>query len=234
VYSSNYEDKSTNIRGFLINYLCRVAHLTITMIRECPEHGPFRGERCVCGKEGHLVLDDAKTEKIGRFISGALRHFPDDLGLAISSKGWVDLNLLSEVMHERYRWATKKRLIALIESDEKGRYELQGERIRARYGHSIDVSLDFKQNTNPKLYYGTSQEEADIIIENGIKPVKQRYVHLSASAEKASEVASIHTENPIIIEVDAKRAQEDGLPMIQATDEIVLTDAVPPEYLNRL
>jgi len=204
------------------------------MIRECPEHGPFRGELCVCGNEGSLVLDDSRTERIGRFISGALRHFPDDLGLAISSKGWVDLNLFSEVMHERYHWATKRCLIALVESDEKSRYELQGGRIRARYGHSIDVSLDFQENTNSKLYYGTSQEEADIILENGIKPVKQRYVHLSASAEKASEVASIHTENPIIIEVDANRAQEDGIWMMQATEEIILTDDVPPEYLNRL
>ncbi len=218
----------------LVNYLCRVAYLTITMIRECPEHGPFRGERCLCGATGRLVLDDARTERLGRFISGALRHFPDDLGLAISSKGWVDLNLLSEVMHERYRWATKKRLIAMIKSDEKGRYELQGGRIRARYGHSINVDLDFEENTNSKLYYGTSQEEADIILENGIKPVRQRYVHLSTSIEKASEVASVHTENPIIIEVDAMRAQKDGILMMQATDEIVLTDEVPPEYLNQL
>jgi putative RNA 2'-phosphotransferase len=204
------------------------------MIRECPEHGPFRGEQCVCGKEGKLILDEVKTERLGRFVSGALRHFPDDLGLAMSTKGWVDLNLLAEVMQERYRWATKKRLIALVESDEKGRYEIQNNRIRARYGHSVDVNLDFPENTLPKLYYGASPEEADILLEYGIKPVKQRYVHLSTSVEKAIEVASIHTEKPIIIEIDAEKAQSDGVEMIQATSEIVLSEEVPSVYLRRL
>lgn len=203
------------------------------MIRECPDHGAFRGERCVCGREGKLLLDEVKTERMGRFISGALRHFPDDLGLAISPKGWVDLNLLAAVMQERYRWATKKRLIALVESDEKGRYEIRNDRIRARYGHSIDVNLDYPDNTHPVLYYGASPEEADIMLEQGIKPVRQRYVHLSPSREKAWEVASIHTENPIIMEIDAYAAQRDGIIMMQATNEIVLSEEIPPQYIQR-
>ncbi|RLG23850.1 RNA 2'-phosphotransferase [Methanosarcinales archaeon] len=204
------------------------------MIRECRQHGYFRGERCVCGNEGKLVLDDDRIKRIGRFVSGALRHFPDDVGLAMSLKGWVNLDLLVEIMQERYRWATKKHLIALVESDEKGRYEIQNERIRARYGHSTNVTLDFPDNTLPTLYYGTSEEEIDIILENGIKPLKQRYVHLSTDVEKAVAAASIHTEKPIIIEIDAVNSQKNNILMMQATDDIVLSETVPAQYLRRL
>jgi putative RNA 2'-phosphotransferase len=75
------------------------------MIKRCSQHGLFRGERCECGSAGQLLLDEAKTEQLGRLVAGALRHFPDDLGLAMDSNGWVDLCVLEVV--SRHRSANK-------------------------------------------------------------------------------------------------------------------------------
>ncbi len=202
------------------------------MIKKCPNHGYFRGETCQCGEAGSLMLDDEKTEKLGRFISGALRHFPDDLGLAMNQHGWVDIDVLCDAMKTRYKWANKEKLFSMIESDEKKRYEVLGRKIRARYGHSVDVDLDYPENTLPMLYYGASREEVDILLEKGIKAVKQRYVHLSTSPEKALEVARIHTDDPVLIVVDAQEAQENGVRMLSATESIVLSEEIPPRYLK--
>ena len=203
------------------------------MIRKCNEHGYFRGHECPeCGENGRYVLDDDREERLGRFISGALRHFPDDIGFEMDMQGWVDLDLLCDIMESRYRWATEERLIALIESDIKRRYEAEGSRIRARYGHSVNVDLDYPGNEFAYLYYGASLEEIDMILENGIAPIRQRYVHLSTSYRKANEAASVHSENPIVIEVDAETAQQDGLFFMAVNDDIVLVDYVPPEYLS--
>ncbi len=203
------------------------------MIRNCPKHGYYRGEQCACGEAGHLVLDDEKTEKLGRFVSGALRHFADDLGLAMNQRGWVDLNILCDVMKTRYKWATKEKLLAIIESDERGRYEVQGTKIRARYGHSVAVNMDLPDNDLSVLYYGASPEESDMIIESGVKPVRQRYVHLSTSKEKAIEVATIHTDKPVLFVVDAKAAQDSGIKMMKANENIVLSEQIPPEFLKK-
>lgn len=202
------------------------------MIKKCPNHGIFRGETCICGETGILILDDEKTEKLGRFISGALRHFPDDLGLAMNQHGWVDVDVLCDAMRTRYKWANKEKLFSIIESDEKGRYEMQGRKIRARYGHSVMVDLDYPENTLPQLYYGASREEVDILFEKGIKPIKQRYVHLSTTAEKAEEVARIHTEDPVLIIINAEEAQTNGVKMLTATENIVLSEEIPPQYLS--
>lgn len=204
------------------------------MIRKCPNHGFFRGQNCSCGEPGTLMLNENQTERLGRFISGALRHFPDDLGLAMNQHGWVDVDVLCDAMGTRYKWSNKDKLISIIDSDEKGRYELLGRKIRARYGHSVHVDLDFSENTLPELYYGASREEVDILLEKGIKPLKQRYVHLSTSIEKACEVAEIHTDDPVLIVIDAENAREDGQLMLTATEDIVLTDEIPPEYLKLL
>ncbi len=202
------------------------------MIKKCPVHGAFRGTECKCGEAGTILLDDEQTERLGRFISGALRHFPDDLGLAMNQHGWVDLEVLCDAMRTRYKWSNKEKLFSMIESDEKRRYEIQGRKIRARYGHSVDVDLDFPENSLPELYYGASREEVDILLEKGIKPIKQRYVHLSTSSEKAMEVARIHTDDPILIRINAKEAQNNGVRMISATETIVLCEEIAPGYLS--
>lgn len=203
------------------------------MIRNCKEHGYFRGEVCPdCGKSGRYVLDDEREERLGRFVSGALRHFPDDVGLTMDKQGWVNMDLLCDLMERRYRWASRERLISLVESDVKNRYEITGSGIRARYGHSVDVELDYPENELPYLYYGVSQEEVDMLLDAGIAPLRQTYVHLSTTLEKATESASVHTENPVVLEIDADEAQNDGIEFMAVNDDIVLTESVPPEYLT--
>ncbi|MCL7474720.1 MAG: RNA 2'-phosphotransferase [Methanosarcinales archaeon] len=202
------------------------------MIRKCPKHGYFRGEVCHCGDEGRYVLDTERTERMGRFISGALRHFPDDLGLAMDQHGWVSLDVLVDVMMTRYPWASANRLIGMVESDVKERYQIAGNSIRARYGHSINVDMDFPENDLEELFYGVSQEEADMIKEMGIKPIRQRYVHMSTTYEKALEAASVHTEDPVIFRIDAFTAMDDGIVMMKVNDLIVLSEEIPPMYIE--
>lgn len=202
------------------------------MIKKCQNHGFFRGESCACGEAGTPILSDEQTERLGRFISGALRHFPDDLGLAMNQHGWVDVDVLCDAMRTRYKWANKEKLFSIIESDEKGRYEVKGNKIRARYGHSVDIDLDYPENTLPELYYGASREEVDILLEKGIRPIKQRYVHLSTTVEKATEVAKIHSEDPVLLVINAEEARNDGVSMLAATENIVLAEEIPAKYLR--
>lgn len=204
------------------------------MIRRCPQHGFFRGEHCECGSAGQLLLDETKTEQLGRLVAGCLRHFPGDLGLVMDGQGWVDLTSLGQVVASRHRWAGKELVIALVQSDSKQRYEIVGDRVRARYGHSVDVELDHPENKLPRLYYGASEEEADRILEIGIKPASQRYVHLSTTAEKAWHVATFRTGNPRVIQAEAAAAQQAGVRMMTVNDDIVISDMIPARFLSIL
>ncbi len=204
------------------------------MIRRCSKHGFFRGESCECGSAGQLVLDEAKTEQLGRLVAGALRHFPGDLGLDMDSRGWVDLTSFGEIVHKRHRWAGKDTVVALAESDPKHRYEIEDNKIRARYGHSVNIDLDHPENKLPKLYYGASEEEADRLLEIGLKPASQKYVHLSTTSEKAWHVATFRTGNPKIIQADAEAAQKEGVKMMTVNDDIVISETIPPKFLSIL
>jgi putative RNA 2'-phosphotransferase len=202
------------------------------MIRQCPSHGFFRGDRCDCGQAGQLVLEEAKTEQLGRLVAGALRHFPQDLGLEMDSRGWVDLKTLAEVIQRRHHWTSESLIMALVQSDPKERYEIKEMVIRARYGHSVKIDLDHPDNFLPVLYYGASEEEADRLLEVGLKSASQRYVHLSTTPEKAWHVGTFRTSNPRVIQADAKAAQQSGVKMMVVNDDIVISEPIPAEYLS--
>lgn len=200
-------------------------------IKQCPKHGYFRGAQCNCGNTGRFVLSGFKAEKLGRIISGALRHFPKELGLQLDEHGWVNINDLERAIAVKYPWVKRYHIDAMLDTDEKGRYERKGDMVRARYGHSIEINLDYPEADYDMLFYGTSEEEADRILDIGLKPVNQRYVHLSKSIEEAVKVACIRTEHPVIISIDAEKAREDGIMIVDA-GTVCLSIQIPPVYLK--
>jgi len=201
-------------------------------IRMCPTHGYFRGEKCQCDQAGRPILDEGRTTQLGKMVSGALRHFPEKLHLEMDKRGWVDVESLITALEDRYRWFYREHLFALIESDVKGRYEIKEDKIRARYAHSVDVDLDFPLNERPELYYGTTEEEAGRILEVGLKTVNQRYLHLSTSFDEAIRVAKYRTDQPIVIIINARQAQESGIKIMNVSDQICLSEIIPPTFLE--
>ena len=60
------------------------------MLRECVDHGYFRGEKCpVCGEAGKFLMSEEELSRIGRTMAGALRHFPEKFDLKMDDQGFV-------------------------------------------------------------------------------------------------------------------------------------------------
>ncbi|EQD71912.1 RNA 2'-phosphotransferase, Tpt1 / KptA family protein, partial [mine drainage metagenome] len=54
------------------------------MLKECVQHGYFRGEGCpICGDESHFFMDDRELDHMARILAGILRHFPDRYGITV-------------------------------------------------------------------------------------------------------------------------------------------------------
>jgi len=208
------------------------------MLKECAQHGYFRADSCpVCGQPGRFLMNDRELDHLGRIVTGILRHFPDRYQLPIDPHGWVPLNQIVRAIsqkHPAYHWLRPQHLIAIVETDAKGRYEIRDDRIRATYGHTVDVDLDLPtENIPDQLYYPVTPEEEAIVLEVGLKPSDRKKVHLSKTAEDAHAAGSVRTPSPVILEVDAKRARADGIVIMKAGKTVYLVDQVPPEYLSR-
>ena len=209
------------------------------MLKECREHGYFRAETCpVCGDEGRFLMNTEELDRLSRTMAGVLRHFPERFDLQMDSHGFVSLrdfvNAIQRKQH-RYHWVRPHHVIAIIETDNKGRYEYRDGMIRATYAHSFEVELDHPAGAAPDtLYYPTTPEEVDIVLEVGLKPSDRKMVHLSKGVGDAVNAGRVRTEAPVILEVDAKGAAEDGILIQKAGKTVYLTTDVPPKYLKRI
>jgi putative RNA 2'-phosphotransferase len=208
------------------------------MLKECSQHGYFRAESCpVCGQGGRFVLNDRELDHLGRILTGILRHFPDRYGLAVEPHGWIELGAIARAIAQRhpvYRWLRPQHLVAIAETDAKGRYEVRDDRIRATYGHTLEVELDLPTGDIPdQLYYPVTPDEAAIVLEVGLRPSDRRKVHLSKTAPDAFAAGKVRTPEPIVLEVDARQAQAEGIVIMRAGKTVYLADRIPPTLLRR-
>jgi len=208
------------------------------MLSECEEHGYFRGETCpICDKKGKFLMNDCELNALSRIMAGALRHFPEKLGLMMDGHGWVDISDLIDSIgtgRSGFTWLRIHHIEALVATDPRGRYQIDGGMIRATYGHSIEVSLDDLPEADlDEYFYPVTEEEADMIIEGGLHPTDRKKVHLSGTLEKAIEAGKVRTDEPMILKIDGKLAKKDDMKIYQAGKDVFVTDNVDAKYISK-
>jgi putative RNA 2'-phosphotransferase len=209
------------------------------MLSECEEHGYYRGESCpICNNEGKFLMNERELSALSRIMAGALRHFPDKLGLMMDGKGWVDISSLIEAIgtgRSGFDWLRIHHIEALVKTDPRGRYQIDGGMIRATYGHTIDVSPDDLPLAElDEYFYPVTEEEADMIVEGGLHPTDRKKVHLSGSVEKATEAGKVRTEDPLILKIDGKKAKKDGLKIYHAGTDVYITEGIDAKYISKI
>lgn len=207
------------------------------MLRACPAHGPFDAATCpTCGHEGEPLLDQARRTRLSKFLSGALRHFPDDVGLEPDGRGFVDAGALLEAARGRYDFADERTVEAVLVLDPNDRFEVDRERgrVRATYGHSIDVDLaDAGQPARPSvLYHGTAPGNLEPIRQEGIRPMARQEVHLSPDVDTALEVGRRHADEPVVLRVDAEGLREAGVEVHRRAATVYTCERVPARFVE--
>src|SRR5512140_230743 len=154
-------------------------------------------------------------ERISKVVAHALRHEPWLYELELDDEGWVPVTELLDALHDKgggWRELTADDLAAMIASATKRRYELDGGRIRALYGHSVPGRL-VKQEAPPPdtLFHGTSPTAWHRIRDQGLAPMRRQYVHLSVDVATALQVGRRKAPQPVLAVVHAGRAATDGV-----------------------
>jgi len=175
-------------------------------------------------------MNKNSIKKISKFLSLILRHKPETIGLKLDTHGWADID---ELMAKSKNIKLTRALIdEVVAQNDKQRFIIEGNKIRANQGHSIDVDLEFKAVTPPDmLYHGTATRFLESIIQTGLSKQKRQHVHLSKDIETAIMVGKRHGK-VVILEVDTKRMLEDGYEFYLSVNGVWLTDVVPVKYLK--
>ncbi|MGD2104194.1 MAG: RNA 2'-phosphotransferase [Anaerolineae bacterium] len=176
--------------------------------------------------------------KLSKFLALILRHHPERFELELDEAGWASLPEILDVLSTLpdFRWADRSAVTRVVQEgtgDGKRRFGLNGDRIRALYGHSLDRRIDCEPVTPPaRLYHGTSPEALEAIRRDGLRTMGRQYVHLSADRETAKKVGSRHAAQPVVISVNAKAAHESGIAFYHPEERIYLAEPIPPTLLT--
>lgn len=174
--------------------------------------------------------------QLSRMVSHALRHRPELYGLELDEAGWVSIDRLVSALSRQGqggRSLAAEDIHAMVASAAKQRYEIHSGQIRAHYGHSTSRKIEKPRAAPPEvLYHGTTEAALAKIREEGLKPMRRQYVHLSPDRQTATSVAERRTDAPVIVTVLAGRAHADGVAFYHGNEDIWLSEPLAAIYLQ--
>ncbi|MFD0899855.1 RNA 2'-phosphotransferase [Actinomadura sediminis] len=175
--------------------------------------------------------DERRAVRVSKYLARHLRHRPGDIGLVLDREGWADVGELLAAAARHGFPIGRGELERVVASDGKGRYALDGNRIRAVQGHSVPVELNLPVAPPPDvLYHGTAGRFVAAIRREGLRPMGRHAVHLSPDRETAERVGA-RRGAPVVLVVRAGRMAADGHEFRVTSNGVWLTASVPPRYL---
>ncbi len=174
-----------------------------------------------------------------RYLVYVLRHNPAEIGLLLGKDGFVTIEDMIQglIAYKKFPHITEAMIREAVETQtDKQRLEIQGNLIRARYGHSQEVveEMTYPVITPPEfLYHGTAAKNLDSILEQGLIPASRKYVHLSENQTIARKVALRHSSKIVILTVLCVPAQTAGIEFYHPEEQIWLAKHIPAKFLKQ-
>jgi putative RNA 2'-phosphotransferase len=159
-------------------------------------------------------------------LSWLLRHGAVEEGLPLDPQGFASIADVLRLLRMR-----RDLLDAAVAQNDKKRFEIEGERIRAVQGHSapvvdadaIEASWTEYREDAP-IFHGTSLTAAEAIATSGIHAGQRSHVHLAASVDAT---VGKRAKLDLLLLVDPVRLRAAGLPVYRAPNGVLLTRLVP-------
>lgn len=176
----------------------------------------------------------SSQKRISKFLSLVLRHRPEKIGISLDPAGWAKVSELLEGFRKNGLDLSSKELQQVVQKSKKQRFTLSddGKFIRANYGHSIPVDLQYEAKQPPEiLFHGTAQRFVESIQQEGLTSQNRQFVHLSVDEPSAIQVGKCHGK-PVILRIKAEEMFRNGFQFYQLENGIWLTITVPAEYIS--
>jgi len=168
---------------------------------------------------------------LSKLIAYILQHRPDEFGLVLDEEGFVSLKELQQGIAEEEGWSYVRRshIMEAVYAGDRQRFEVNDDRIR----HALIHRMHYEPASPPKiLYHGARRRAYPHILQQGLDPMGKQYVHLATSPELAVRMGKRREPDPIVVEIQAQRASENGIIFYQVNPLIYLADHIPPSYIT--
>ncbi|MEV0049568.1 RNA 2'-phosphotransferase [Saccharopolyspora shandongensis] len=177
-------------------------------------------------------MDERRQVRVSKYLAKHLRHQPERIGIELDEHGWVAVDELLAAAGSHGFPISRAELVRVVEDNDKQRYVIDADRIRASQGHSAAVDLDLPVAHPPAwLFHGTVARNLACIRAEGLRPMNRHHVHLSVDRETAKRVGA-RRGRPVVLTVDAAGMHEAGHEFRVSANGVWLVDHVRPEFIR--
>lgn len=177
-------------------------------------------------------MDERRLVRISKYLAKHLRHEPERIGIALDAHGWVRVDVLLEAAAAHGFPISRAELEQVVAGNDKRRYEIKGDRIRAGQGHTVPVDLGLQVVEPPAfLYHGTAARNLAVIRVEGLRPMARHHVHLSPDRETAFRVGA-RKGKPVVLVVDSGAMYAAGHEFRVSANGVWLADHVPASFIR--
>ena len=173
-------------------------------------------------------------ERLTRSLAYMLRHQPEEFDLVLDKHGWGNLGDVVQALGDRLDESVEEEDVneALAGAD-RVRYEIKDGRIRALYGHSIEVDPGEPDEPPDELFATVRGRDVPNVERDGLKSVRRSHLHLSLTEDEGREVGRRLDRRYAVIRVLAGDAWEDGIDFYDR-GAIFLSEEIPIEFIDEI
>lgn len=165
--------------------------------------------------------------KESKRLSYLLRHGAKKENIKISSDGFVEIKDILAINPGLSRTIIKR----IVDNDQKNRFFIKNDKIRANQGHSMDLDVEMEHITNhkdiPVVIHGTYMSNWLNIKANGLSKMKRNHIHFAVGLLGENGVISgMRSSCNLFITIDIEKCMKDGIKFYRSANNVILSSGI--------
>ncbi len=176
-----------------------------------------------------------KVAHLNRLLNYILGNRPDEFGLVPDKEGYISLKELLKAINEEPNMAyvRESHIQEVLLHNRDGSFEITEKKIRSIKRNFTPVNKDQDRVHPPKtLYKGIKRKTYPFILKSGLLPGSREHIVMTKDKDLAIRIAHRLDQQPIILEIKAGVAAENGIPFFLFGDSIYLADKIPVQFIS--
>lgn len=174
-----------------------------------------------------------KEESLVRMLQYVLGVRPDKFGLVPDDEGWVPVKELLKALHDEEGWRGVRQSMVQQAADRLSpeTLDLDQEQGRIRCTNRQPEPPEYGVDPPPHLFIAVRRRGYRVIREKGLQPQPDGVLTLVAEEGLAVRLGQRRDPRPVLVTVQARKAQDRGVVFALFGDTLYLCDQVPPDCL---
>lgn len=165
--------------------------------------------------------------KESKRLSYLLRHGAKNENIKISNDGFVEIKDILATNPGLSRTIIKR----IVDNDQKNRFFLKDDRVRANQGHSMDLDIEMTLITNhkdiPVVVHGTYMSNWSSIFVDGLNKMTRKHIHFAVGLIGQDGVISgMRRSCDLFIYIDTEKCMNDGIKFYRSANNVILSSGI--------